>query len=237
MTKKKSNYIFVAPHARRVFMLSLHLQPSTKIDILVSDEIEFNFLECDVPSSMPNQPWTTRSVPHWKYAQAESPKTHTHTAKSTPHLKHTNQNHTYLLRPILMLQSQRQILARRKRLQPKNINLITRSNLIIILRINKRQRQHPLFLQIRFMDTSKRSSDNRQSTEESRFKCSVFTRWTFTVVVVSDDNPFDTLVTVLSSDLRNSTVFTGVLILDLVDLAVLSVDSTNETIFYASTKM
>lgn len=55
--------------------------------------------------------------------------------------------------------------------------------------------------------------------------------------MVSDDNPFDTLVTVLSSDLRNSTVFTGELILDLVDLAVLSVDSTNETIFYASTKM
>ena len=75
--------------------------------------------------------------------------------------------------------------------------------------VDKCQSKHSLFLQVRLMDTSERTSDG-QST---KFQSSVFVRRTFTVIVVTYDEPLDTLVTVTRCSLRDSSPFD--LILDL----------------------
>ena len=48
--------------------------------------------------------------------------------------------------------------------------------------------------------------------------------------MVTDDDPLDAVVTVVCSGLGDRTVFTSYLVLDLVRLAVLSVDSTNQAV-------
>lgn len=133
--------------------------------------------------------------------------------------------------PILPLQHHRQIPPRRKTLQALNRHLIARPHLLIIVRVRKREREHALFLQVRLVDTRERADDDGETAEEARFECGVLTGGTFTVVVVTDDDPFDALVTVLRGDLRDTSVFAGELVLDLVRLAVLLVDSTDETVF------
>lgn len=50
--------------------------------------------------------------------------------------------------------------------------------------------------------------------------------------MISDDDPLDTLVTVLGRNLGNSSVFACELILDLVGLAVLGVDGANEAVLW-----
>ena len=80
------------------------------------------------------------------------------------------------------------------------------------------------------MDTGEGTSDDGQSTKEAGFQSSVLTGRTFAVVVVTDDNPLDTLVAVIPCGLRNSSPFTGDLVLDLVRLAVLNVDGTNQAV-------
>ena len=70
------------------------------------------------------------------------------------------------------------------------------------------------------MDTGERTSNNGQATEEAGLKRNVLTGGTFTVVVVTNDNPLDTLVTIGRSSLRDSSPFASDLVLDLVRLAI-----------------
>lgn len=54
---------------------------------------------------------------------------------------------------------------------------------------------------------------------------------TFTIVVVTNNNPLDTSVTVGGGDLRNTTVRTVELVQNFVGFSVLSVDRTDEAVF------
>lgn len=123
-----------------------------------------------------------------------------------------------------MLRNKRQVLTRRKALQPQNINPITRLDLIVVSRVYKRQRKHSLLLQVRLVDARKRPYDDRQTAEEAGLEGSVFAGGTLTVVVVADNDPFDALVAVVCSSLRDRSVLASDLVLDLVGFAVLSVD-------------
>lgn len=80
------------------------------------------------------------------------------------------------------------------------------------------------------MNTGERSDDDGQATEESGFESGVLTRRTFTVVVVTNDNPFDTLFTIGGCDLGNTIKFTSELVLDFVRGVVFCVDSTDQTV-------
>jgi hypothetical protein len=55
-------------------------------------------------------------------------------------------------------------------------------------------------------------------------------RGTFTVVVITDDDPLDTPIVVVRNGLRDPSPFTGDLVLGLVRLAVLDVDGTNHAV-------
>ena len=80
------------------------------------------------------------------------------------------------------------------------------------------------------MDTSEGTDNDSKTTKEAGLESGVLTGGTFAVVVVTDDDPLDALVAVFSSDLGNSAVFAGVLVLDLVGLTILGVDGTNEAV-------
>lgn len=58
----------------------------------------------------------------------------------------------------------------------------------------------------------------------------MFTGRTLAVVVVTYDDPFDTVVTVVGSGLGNTTILARNLVLDFVGFAVLSVDGTDEAV-------
>ena len=73
-------------------------------------------------------------------------------------------------------------------------------------------------------------SNNGQSTEEAGLKSSMLTGGTFTVVVVTNDDPLDTLVTIGRSSLRDSSPFASDLVLDLVRLAILNVYGTDQAV-------
>jgi hypothetical protein len=78
------------------------------------------------------------------------------------------------------------------------------------------------------VDTSEGAGDDGGSTEETGLESGVLAGRSLTVVLVTDNDPSDTLVAVLSSDLGNTTPVTSELVLDLVRLAVRLVDGTDQ---------
>ena len=135
-----------------------------------------------------------------------------------------------ILGTTLVLSDQSQVDTRGKGLETFNGNLVGWLDLVVVGGVDECQCEHSLFLQVGLMDTSERTSDDGQSTKEAGLQSGVFTRGTFTVVVVTDDDPLDTLVTVVRCSLRDSSPYTGDLVLDLIRLAVLDVDGTNQAI-------
>ena len=140
---------------------------------------------------------------------------------------------TYILGAISVLHNESKVLARSERLKTVDGNLVAGLDLIVVGGVDKGQRKHALLLQVGLVDTGEGASNDSKTTEETGLESSVFTGGTFTVVVVTDDNPLDTVVAVVSSGLGDTSELASDLVLDLVSLAVLSVDGTNQTVFYA----
>ena len=139
-----------------------------------------------------------------------------------------------LLRAIRMLQHERQVLARRERLEANDIDLVVRPHLVVVRGVHERQREHALLLEIRLVDTRERARDDREAAEEARLERGVLAGGPLAVVVVADDDPLDAVVAVVGSGGGDSTEFTGDLVLDLVGLAVLLVDGTNQAVLCES---
>ena len=135
-----------------------------------------------------------------------------------------------VLGTILVLNFQGQVDARGKGIEALNGNLVRGLDLIVVRRVSERQCKHSLLFQVGLVNTGERAGDNRQTAEESGFQSGVLTRGTFSVVVITDDDPLDTPIAVISSSLRDSSPFTGDLVLDLVRLAVFNVDGTNQAV-------
>ena len=74
-----------------------------------------------------------------------------------------------------MLADESQVLSRLEGLQAQNVNLVAGLDLLIILRVGESQSEHTLLLQVGFVDTGERASDDSETTEETRFESSVFT--------------------------------------------------------------
>ena len=129
-----------------------------------------------------------------------------------------------------MLDNQSQVLARGEGLEAKDVNPIGGANLVVVFRVDEGESKHSLLLQVGLMDTGERASDDGQTTEETRLKGGVLAGRTFTVVVVTDDNPFNAMVTVVGSSGGYRAVFTGDLVLDFVGLTIFLVDSTNQAV-------
>ncbi len=129
-----------------------------------------------------------------------------------------------------MLENERQVLARGEGLETEDVNLVGGANLVVVGGVNERQGKHTLLLQVGLVDTGERTGDDSKTAEETGLESSVLTRGTFTVVVVTDDDPLDAVIAVVGSSSRNTAVLAGELVLDLVGLAVLSVDGANQAV-------
>ena len=133
-------------------------------------------------------------------------------------------------RAILVPGDESEVLARSKVLEANNVDLVGAAELVVVGLIHEGKSKHALLLQVGLVDTSEGADNDSKTTEEAGFESSVFTGGTFTVVVVTDDDPLDTLVTVFGSNLGNTTPLAGELVLDLVGLAVLSVDGADQAV-------
>lgn len=136
-----------------------------------------------------------------------------------------------LLAAIRVLERKRQILARSEALEADDINLVIRADLVVVSRVHERQREHALLLQVGLVNTCEGASDDGKTAKEAGLKRSVLAGGTFTVVVVTNDDPLDAAVTVVGTSLGNTAVFASNLVLDLVGLTVLNVDSTDQAVF------
>lgn len=135
-----------------------------------------------------------------------------------------------LCRAIRLLHLESEVLAGSEALQAKDGNLIRRADLVVVGGVGEGESKHALLLQVGFVDTSEGTDDDGKTTEVAGLKSSVLTGGAFTVVGITDDDPLDTLVAVLGGNLGNSCPLTSELVLDLVSLAVLSVDGTDKAV-------
>jgi hypothetical protein len=102
--------------------------------------------------------------------------------------------------------------------------------LVVIRGIGEGESKHALFFQVRFVNAREGTDNDSEASQEPWLERSVLTGRAFTVVMVTDDNPLNSLLPVGGGSLRHTTPFACDLVLDLVCLAVLTVDSTNEAV-------
>lgn len=81
------------------------------------------------------------------------------------------------------------------------------------------------------VNSSEAADNNGQSAQVAGLKGGVLTGRTFAIVVVANDDPLDTLITIILSDIGNGAPLASQLIFNTVRLPILSVHGTNQTIF------
>jgi len=74
------------------------------------------------------------------------------------------------------------------------------------------------------VDSSERSNDDGGSSKESRLKSGVLSRRSLSVVLISDDDPRNSVLSVVGSDGGDRSELSGDLVLDRVGLSVGLVD-------------
>lgn len=118
-----------------------------------------------------------------------------------------------------------------KVLEIKDGNLVGTGNLVIVGRVLEPQRKHTLLLQVGLVDTRKGSADDSSSTKESGLKSGMFSGRTFTIVLVTDNDPWDISVSVVRGNSGDRAKLASLLVENLVGLTVIRVDSTDQTVF------
>jgi hypothetical protein len=87
-----------------------------------------------------------------------------------------------------------------------------------------------LLLQVGLVDSGKGLDNNGATTQESGFQGGVLSGRTFTVVLVTNNDPWDAGVSVRGGDSGDGTERTILLVQDLVGLARVGVDGTDQTV-------
>lgn len=118
-----------------------------------------------------------------------------------------------------------------KVLEIKDGNLVGTGNLVIVGRVLEPQRKHTLLLQVGLVNTRKGSADDSSSTKESGLKSGMFSGRTFTIVLVTDNDPWDISVSVVRGNSGDRAKLASLLVENLVGLTVIRVDSTDQTVF------
>lgn len=118
-----------------------------------------------------------------------------------------------------------------KVLEVKDGNLVGTGNLVIVGRVLEPQRKHTLLLQVGLVNTRKGSADDSSSTKESGLKSGMFSGRTFTIVLVTDNDPWDISVSVVRRNSGDRAKLASLLVENLVGLTVIRVNSTDQTVF------
>lgn len=137
---------------------------------------------------------------------------------------------THIGSSVVVLNNESEVLARGEGLDADNVDFVSTLNLVVILGVDEGQSKHALLLQVGFVNTGKGADNDGSSTKEARLKSSMLTGGTFTVVVVTYNNPLDASRAVGSSNLWDTTPGSIELVLDLVGFTVLSVNGTDQAV-------
>lgn len=136
----------------------------------------------------------------------------------------------FVLGTICMLGDQSKVLAWSKGFETEDVDLVVRTDLVVVFWVGESQGKHTLLLQVGLVDTSERANDDSETTKVSGLKSSVLAGRTLSVVMVTDNDPLDSLGLVVCGSLGDGVVLAGELVLNLVGFAILRVDSTNQKV-------
>lgn len=102
--------------------------------------------------------------------------------------------------------------------QAKNVDAVGGVNLVVVSGVSEGKGQHALLLQVGFVDTSKGLGDDSSTVQVTGFQSSMLTGRTFTVVFVTNDDPLDATLLVVTGNIGNASVFVGEDVADLISL-------------------
>jgi hypothetical protein len=131
------------------------------------------------------------------------------------------------------------------KLSDLEVDLVVGANLVVVGGVGEGERKHTLLLQVGLVlgfvscdaikklrggtyNTGERSDNDGQTSQMPGLESSVLTGRALTVVPVTNNDPLDAVLLVVTGDVRDGTVLSVERVLDLVGLAVLSVDGTDQ---------
>ena len=109
-----------------------------------------------------------------------------------------------------------------------DVDLVVGADLLVVGGLREGQGKHTLLLQVGLVDTSEGAGDDGKTAQVPGLKGSVLTGRTLTVVPVTDNDPPDAVLLVVTGNVGDSAVLAREGVLDLVGLTVLLVDGTNQ---------
>jgi hypothetical protein len=113
-------------------------------------------------------------------------------------------------------------------LSAEKVDLVAGLDLLVVLGVGEGQRKHTLLLQVGLVDTSKGAGDDGKTTKVTGLESGVLTGRSLTVVPVTNDDPADALLLVVTGSGGHGIVLAGGEVVDLVGLTVLGVDGTDQ---------
>jgi hypothetical protein len=145
-------------------------------------------------------------------------------------VKREGWNTTHVNLSVLVSGNQCQVFAFSEFLETLNVDVIVTLELVIVGGINESEGEHALLLQVGLVDTGKAADDDGQTTEVSGLKSSMFTAGTLTIVRVTNDDPLDATVPIVSSGSRDGSPFASLEVKNLVGLVVHFVNGTDQAV-------
>jgi hypothetical protein len=110
----------------------------------------------------------------------------------------------------------------------EKVNLVVGLDLLVVLGVGEGEGKHTLLLQVGLVDTSERAGDDGKTTKVTGLESGVLTGRALTVVPVTNDDPADALLLVVTGSGGHGIVLASGEVVDLVGLAVLGVDGTDQ---------
>ena len=133
-----------------------------------------------------------------------------------------------LARAIRVVNGEVEVLAWREGRQALDIDAVVGTEFVVVSRVGEGKREHALLLEVGLVNAGKAADDDGQAAEEAGFESCVLARRALAVVVVTNDDPADAVVTIVLGNCGDGAELAGLLVANLVGLAVLDVDRANE---------
>ena len=113
-------------------------------------------------------------------------------------------------------------------LSAEEVDLVVGLDLVVVLGVGEGEGKHTLLLQVGLVDTSEGAGDDGETTEVTGLESGVLTGRALTVVPVTNNDPADALLLVVTGSGGHSVVLASGEVVDLVGLTVLGVDGTDQ---------
>jgi hypothetical protein len=110
----------------------------------------------------------------------------------------------------------------------EKVDLVVGLDLLVVLGVGEGEGKHTLLLKVGLVDTSERAGDDGETAKVTGLESGVLTGRALTVVPVTDDDPPDALLLVVTGSGGHGVVLASGEVVDLVGLTVLGVNGTDQ---------